>query len=134
MVEFSFHHVGVAVRDLSKAIPICKALFHYELTAGPFDDPIQKVSVCFLSCGKDDVIMELVAPLGPDSPIDRTLKKGGGTYHVCYSVANINDAILYLTEKGSLLLSGPVPAVAFQMREIAWVMTEIGLLVELVQK
>jgi len=32
------------------------------------------------------------------------------------------------------LLSGPVPAVAFQMREIAWVMTEIGLLVELVQK
>lgn len=134
MVEFCFHHIGVAVRDLSKAIPICKALFHYELTAGPFDDPIQKVSVCFLSRGYGDVIMELVAPLGLGSPIDRTLKKGGGTYHVCYSVADINDAIRYLTEKGSLLLSGPVPAVAFHMREIAWVMTEIDLLVELVQK
>jgi len=134
MVEFSFHHIGVAVRDLSEAIPICKALFQYELTAGPFDDPIQKVSVCFLSRGEGDVVMELVAPLGPDSPIDRTLKKGGGTYHVCYSVADINDAIAYLTEKGSLLLSGPVPAVAFQMRVIDWVMTEIGLLVELLQK
>jgi hypothetical protein len=32
-----------------------------------------------------------------------------------------------------MLLSGPVPAVAFEMREIAWLMTEIGLLVELVQ-
>jgi hypothetical protein len=31
-------------------------------------------------------------------------------------------------------MSGPVPAVAFQMREIAWVMTEIGLLVELLQE
>jgi len=49
-------------------------------------------------------------------------------------VADINDAIAYLTEKGSLLLSGPVPAVAFQMRVIDWVMTEIGLLVELLQK
>jgi methylmalonyl-CoA/ethylmalonyl-CoA epimerase len=133
MVELFFHHVGVAVRDLSKAIPVCKALFKYEVTAGPFDDPIQKVSVCFLSRGEGDAVMELVAPLGPDSPIDLTLKKGGGTYHVCYSVADINEAIAYLTEKGSLLLSGPVPAVAFQMRPIAWLMTEIGLLVELLQ-
>jgi methylmalonyl-CoA/ethylmalonyl-CoA epimerase len=77
--------------------------------------------------------MELVAPLGPNSPIDRTLKKGGGIYHVCYQVRDINAAIRHLTDQGSLLLSGPVPAVAFGMREIAWLMTEIGLLVELVQ-
>jgi methylmalonyl-CoA/ethylmalonyl-CoA epimerase len=74
-----------------------------------------------------------VAPLGPDSPIDRTLKKGGGTYHVCYQVADINTAIDHLTGQGSLLLSGPVPAVAFEMREIAWLMTKANLLVELVQ-
>jgi methylmalonyl-CoA/ethylmalonyl-CoA epimerase len=133
MVEFCFHHIGVAVRDLSKAVSICEALFQYKLADGPFDDPIQQVSVCFLSRGRGDPLMELVAPLGPGSPIERTLKKGGGTYHVCYSVPDINEAIRNLTEKGSLLLSGPVPAVAFQMREIAWVMTEIGLLVELVQ-
>jgi len=84
MEEFSFHHVGIAVRDLSKAIPIYKALFGYELTSGPFDDPIQNVSVCFLSRGDGDTVLELVAPLGPNSPIDLTLKKGGGPYHVCY--------------------------------------------------
>jgi hypothetical protein len=48
-------------------------------------------------------------------------------------VPDINIAIAYLTEQGSLLLSGPVPAVAFEMREIAWLMTEVDLLVELVQ-
>jgi methylmalonyl-CoA/ethylmalonyl-CoA epimerase len=133
MEQFAFHHIGVAVRDLSKAIPLYKTLLQYQLKSGPFDDPIQNVSVCFLSRGEGDTVIELVAPLGPNSPVDRTLKKGGGTYHVCYQVPDINTAIRHLTEKGSFLLSGPVPAVAFEMREIAWLMTEVNLLVELVQ-
>jgi catechol 2,3-dioxygenase-like lactoylglutathione lyase family enzyme len=133
MEEFAFHHIGIAVRDLAEAIPIYKSLFSYELTSGPFSDPIQNVSVCFLSRGKGDTALELVAPLGPNSPIDRVLKKGGGPYHVCYSVPNIGSAIAHLTAQGCLLISGPVPAVAFEMREIAWLMTEAYLLVELVQ-
>lgn len=133
MDKFAFHHVGVAVRDLLTAIPIYKNLFDYDLVSGPFDDPIQNVTVCFLSRGKGDTLVELVAPLGPDSPIDGTLKKGGGTYHVCYLVPDIHAAIGYLTGQGSFLLSGPVSAVAFEMREIAWIMTEVGLLVELLQ-
>ena len=133
MNQFTFHHIGIAVKDLSKAIPIYKTLFDYDLTSGPFDDPIQRVSVCFLSRGEGDAVLELVAPLGEDSPIDRTLKKGGGPYHICYITPNIHDAIAHLTEHGSYLLSGPVPAVAFEMREIAWLMTAGDLLVELLQ-
>jgi methylmalonyl-CoA/ethylmalonyl-CoA epimerase len=133
MERFTFHHVGVAVRNIQQAIASYESLFGYKLVSGPFDDPIQNVSVCFLSRGGGDTTIELVAPLGPNSPIDRTLKKGGGTYHVCYQVPDMNAAIQHLTERGSLLLSGPVPAVAFEMREIAWLMTETELLVELVQ-
>jgi methylmalonyl-CoA/ethylmalonyl-CoA epimerase len=133
MDKFTFHHVGVAVRTLEAAVPIYKNLFDYNLVSGPFDDPIQKVSVCFLSRGAGDATIELVAPLTPDSPIALTLKKGGGTYHICYQVPNISAAINHLTERGSFLLSGPVSAVAFEMREIAWLMTESNLLVELIQ-
>jgi methylmalonyl-CoA/ethylmalonyl-CoA epimerase len=133
MNKFAFHHVGIAVRDLQAAIPNYKSLFGYNLISGPFDDPIQKVSVCFLSRGEGDPALELVAPLGPNSPIDRILKKGGGTYHICYHVPDIEGAIAHLTEQGSFLVSGPVPAVAFDMRQIAWLMTDVNLLVELVQ-
>jgi methylmalonyl-CoA/ethylmalonyl-CoA epimerase len=133
MEGFIFHHVGVAVRVLKEAIQDYKNSFGYELVSGPFDDPIQSVSVCFLSRGEGDTVIELVAPLGPNSPIDRTLKKGGGTYHLCYQVPDIRAAIIHLTERGSILVSGPVSAVAFEMREIAWLMTESGLLTELVQ-
>jgi methylmalonyl-CoA/ethylmalonyl-CoA epimerase len=134
MGVFAFHHVGIAVRDLAKSMPIYRTLFDYELVSGPFDDPVQNVSVCFLSRGEGDTLLELVAPLGPKSPIDRTLKMGGGPYHICYQVQDINAAIAYLTEQGAFLVSGPSPAVAFEMREIAWLMTAADLLVELVQE
>lgn len=133
MDRFTFHHVGVAVLNLQKAVPIFENLFGYKLISGPFDDPIQRVSVCFLSRGEGDATIELVAPLGPDSPINRTLEKGGGAYHVCYQVPDINTAIDHLTGQGCFLLSGPVPAIAFDGREIAWLMTGAKLLVELVQ-
>jgi methylmalonyl-CoA/ethylmalonyl-CoA epimerase len=133
MERFAFHHVGVAVRDIVKSIPIYQALFEYKLISGPFDDPIQNVTVCFLSRGEGDAVLELVAPLGPGSPIDGTLKKGGGTYHICYQVPDIHAAIVHLEEQGSFLVGGPFPAVAFELREIAWLQTKVGLLVELVQ-
>jgi len=133
MEEFVFHHIGVAVRDIQKAIPIYRDLFGYQLTSGPFNDPIQKVSVCFLSRGDGDMAIELVAPLGPDAPVAGMLKRGGGVYHICYQVPNIRASIEHLTEKGSKLISGPDPAVAFNQKDIAWLMTEPGLLVELVE-
>src|ERR1035437_6643144 len=80
MGTFTFHHVGVAVLDLQSATQILESLFRYRLTSGPFDDPIQSVSVSFLSRGQGDTVIELVAPFGADSPMKRTLQKGGGTY------------------------------------------------------
>jgi methylmalonyl-CoA/ethylmalonyl-CoA epimerase len=133
MDQFRFHHVGVAVRDMQKAIPMFRELFGYEVTSGPFDDPIQKVSVCFLSRGEGDLIIELVAPLGDDSPVIGKLRGGGGAYHICYEVTDIRASIKHLIEKRSFLISGPDPAVAFDQREIAWLMTEARVLVELLQ-
>jgi catechol 2,3-dioxygenase-like lactoylglutathione lyase family enzyme len=79
MEPFIFHHVGIAVQEIQKAVTHYRDLFGYKLTAGPFDDPIQKVSVCFLSRGGGDTVVELVAPLGPDSPVIRTLKRRSST-------------------------------------------------------
>jgi methylmalonyl-CoA/ethylmalonyl-CoA epimerase len=134
MDRFRYHHVGIAVQDLKTAIPAYKKFFGYELVSGPFDDPIQKVSVCFLTLKTGDPLIELVAPLGPVSPIDRILKRGGGTYHICYEVSDLGAAIEHMRKLGALLLNDPAPAVAFAMRNIAWLMAaEANLLVELLQ-
>ena len=132
-MNFSFHHLGIAVRNLAEAMPVYRTLFGYEVVWGPLEDPLQRVSACFLRRGDGDTLLELVAPAAADSPIHQAIKKGGGAHHVCYEVDDIGAAMGHMTDHGSFLLSGPVPAIAFDGRPIAWLMTEGHLLVELLQ-
>lgn len=129
-----FHHIGVAVPDLSKALPSYAALFGYRLISGPFDDPIQKVAVCFIGNGTPgEPMIELIAANAPDSPIRSILAQGGGAYHLCFETADIERALEQAQEAGSLTVSRPVPAVAFGGRRIAWFYTPTRQLIELVE-
>jgi methylmalonyl-CoA/ethylmalonyl-CoA epimerase len=131
----SFQHLGVAVVSIEKALPVYEQLFGYKLVSGPFDDPIQKVTVCFLGRGlTNDIIIELIEPLNEESPIQKTLKKGGGAYHVCYEVDNLEDALSRMSEQGCIIVSQPVPAVAFGNRRIAWLYLPTRQLIELLEK
>lgn len=127
-----FHHLGVAVRDLDQGIAIQQQVFGHRLLSGPFDDPIQRVRVCFVGTGQaHEIPFELVAPLGDDSPIGSVLKRKLGAYHVCYEVADFDETLDVICSKGCLLLSGPDPAVAFSGRRIAWCCTPSQQLVEI---
>ena len=121
--------------SIDKAVPVYRDLFGYELVSGPFDDPIQKVAVCFLArSAPGEIVIELVAPLGDDSPVNRTLAKGGSAYHVCYEVPDLDETLAQLKDKGCLIVSKPVPAVAFDNRRIAWLYTPTRQLVEMLEK
>jgi len=131
---FKAHHLGVAVPAVEPAIPVYEKLFGRKLISGPFDDLIQKVRVCFLSNGQPgDVVIELIAPLSDDSPVNQHLKKGLGAYHICYEVKGMDAVITDLRSKGCLLVSGPVPAVAFGGKRIAWLLMPTRQLIELVE-
>lgn len=132
--DLRFNHLGVAVSDIKKALTVYEDLFGYKLLSGPFDDPQQQATVCFI--GTDEpahVVFELVAPLNDDSHVARLLAKGGGAYHVCYEVDDIDAAVAALRAKGCLLVNRPTPAVAFEERRIAWLYTPTRQLMELVE-
>lgn len=118
--------------NLAKAIPSYQSMFGYELISGPFDDPIQKVAVCFLSRGAGDMTVELVAPLDKSAPVAKVLAQRAGAYHVCYEVPSMDEAIAHLSANGCSMVSEPVPAVAFDQRQIAWLFTPTWQLIELV--
>jgi methylmalonyl-CoA/ethylmalonyl-CoA epimerase len=132
---FKLRHVGVAVPSLDPATDTLATLFGYRVISGPFDDPIQKVSVNFLTQSDNDVAeIELIAPLGQDSPITAMLaKSGGGAYHLCFETTNIEQALVHAKNNGCIVVSGPVPAVAFNGRRIAWIYTKSRQLFELVE-
>ena len=132
---FKLRHVGVAVPSLGPATETLSALFGYRVVSGPFDDPIQKVSVNFLTTSdKDAAEIELIAPLSEDSPITSMLaKSGGGAYHLCFETSDIDQAVVHARRTGCMIVSPPVPAVAFGGRRIAWIYTRSRQLFELVE-
>lgn len=120
---------------LAAATELLGTLFGYKVVSGPFDDPIQRVSVSFLARSEKDVAeIELIAPLGDDSPIRSMLaKNGGGAYHLCLETGDLDRALDHLRENGCVVVAAPVPAVAFGGRRIAWVYTSSRQLFELVE-
>ena len=77
--------------------------------------------------------MELVEPAGPQSPVRAFLGKGGGLHHFCYEVEDCEAAMFSMRNRGSMIVRRPNPAVAFQGRRIAWVLTSEKLLIELLE-
>jgi methylmalonyl-CoA/ethylmalonyl-CoA epimerase len=125
----------VAVPSLGPATETLATLFGYRVVSGPFDDPIQKVSVNFLTTSdKDATEIELIAPLSEDSPITSMLaKNGGGAYHLCFETSDIDQALVHAKNNGCMIVSPAVPAVAFGGRRIAWIYTRSRQLFELVE-
>jgi methylmalonyl-CoA/ethylmalonyl-CoA epimerase len=134
-LDFKLLHIGVAVPSLGPAAESLARLFEYKLVSGPFDDPIQKVSVEFLAQSAEDTAeIELIAPTAEDSPIRSMLAKdGGGAYHLCFETSDIEAALAHAKAIGCIIVSPPVPAVAFQGRRIAWIYTRSRQLFELVE-
>jgi methylmalonyl-CoA/ethylmalonyl-CoA epimerase len=131
---FRLRHVGVAVPKLAPAAASLQKLFGYEMVSGPFDDPIQRVTVSFLKqAGDDTAEIELIAPLTDDAPIRAMLAKDIGAYHFCFETTDIDGALVHAKEQGCIVVSGPAPAVAFGGRRIAWLYAPTRQLFELVE-
>jgi methylmalonyl-CoA/ethylmalonyl-CoA epimerase len=95
-------HVGVAVEDLDGAL----ALYGDRLampTAHRETVEEQGVEAVLLDVGDSHV--ELLRPLGPDTPVGRFLaKKGPGLHHVAYGVKDIEETLEQLNGQGVRLI------------------------------
>lgn len=128
------HHVGIVVSNIQEQMKAFQASLGAEWDGQIFHDPNQKVLVAFLVTNPGDAQIELVEPAGPDSPVFRFLQeKGGGIHHVCYSVADLQEAMRDFKSRGAIIVKRAKPAVAFGGRSIAWVLTHEKLLIEFLE-
>ena len=125
-------HIGVAVEDLDAAL---------ELYADVLKMPVvhretvteQGVEAVLLDVGENHV--ELLAPLGPDTPVGKFLaKKGSGLHHVAYQVADIEATLAALKDAGTRLID-EMPRVGIRNSRVAFVhpASTGGVLTEIVQ-
>lgn len=127
--KLSFHHIGVACKDLELETDKLKIL-GYSREGNDFIDPIQGVKGRFLS--GQNPRLELLISLSEDSVLSPWLKSNTKMYHIAYETNSLESVIQEVcTERGKLVVK-PVPAVAFNNREIAFIMLPNMLLVELI--
>ena len=83
------NHVGVATPSIETSIAHYRETMGAEVVSAPFDLPAQGVRVCFVDTPNCQI--ELIEPLGPDSPIAKFLDNNplGGQHHVCFEVPDI---------------------------------------------
>jgi len=125
------HHLGVAVTDLDEAIQTYRHLFGARLEQRE-TIPDQGVEIASLRVGEGRV--ELLASLGPETPVGRFLaRRGPGMHHVAFEVEQLAAELERLDAEGTELIDALPRRGAFGL-EVAFVHPDAtgGVLAELV--
>ena len=128
------NHVAIAVPDLVVAAA------NYRDTLGakisdPLDLPNHGVTTIFVEL--PNTKLELLHPLGDDSPIQKFLEKnpGGGMHHICYEVDDIYAARDKLEGDGMRVLGDGEPSIGAHDKPVLFLHPKdfAGTLIELEQ-
>jgi len=95
-------HIGVAVHEIEPALELYRDRLELEVAHREVVEE-QGVEAVLLDVGENHV--ELLAPLGDDTPVGRFLaKQGPGMHHVAYQVSDIESVLSSLKEAGMKLI------------------------------
>jgi methylmalonyl-CoA epimerase len=94
-------HVGIAVTSIAEARRMYEALgLHVEEIE---EVPHEGVRVAMIPCGESRI--ELLEPMGPDSPVARFIeKRGPGVHHICMASDDVRGDDGRLREAGFQVL------------------------------
>src|SRR5215467_5321900 len=128
------NHVAIAVRDIGKASKVYRETLGAEVSAAvPLPD--HGVVTVFISLPNTKI--ELLEPLGTDSPIAKFLERNpdGGIHHVCYEVDDILAARDKLKAEGARVLGDGNPKIGAHDKPVLFLHPKdfCGTLVELEQ-
>lgn len=107
MIE-RLNHVAIAVPDLKAA-----ATFYRDVLGAQVSEPVDLwdhgVSTVFVQLSNTK--LELITPLGENSPISGYLEKHpiGGLHHLCFQVDNMTKSIEKLSKDGIRTVQDPKP-------------------------
>jgi methylmalonyl-CoA epimerase len=125
-------HLGVAVEDLDAALVLHEATYGMALAHREVIEE-QGVEAVLLDVGENHV--ELLRPLGPDTPVGRHLaRRGPGLHHVAYQVADVEAALAALRDRGVELID-QAPRTGIRGSRVAFLHPRAtgGVLTEIVQ-
>jgi methylmalonyl-CoA/ethylmalonyl-CoA epimerase len=128
------NHVAIAVKDIEAASRVYRDTLGAQVSAAE-EIAEHGVKVVFITLPNTKI--ELLEPLGADSPIAGFLEKNpaGGIHHVCYEVDDILAARDRLTREGARILGSGDPKIGAHGKPVLFLHPKdfCGTLVELEQ-
>jgi methylmalonyl-CoA/ethylmalonyl-CoA epimerase len=125
-------HVAVAVHDLDAALDAFRDRYRAEPL---YREVVEQQGVEEAMIPVGGSFVQLLQPLGPDTPVGRFLeKRGEGLHHVAYAVPDIEAALAHLAAEGAELIDQE-PRIGGRGARIAFVHPRggNGVLTELVE-
>ncbi len=125
-------HIGVAVEEIEPALELYRDSFELEVAHREVVAE-QGVEAVLLDVGENHV--ELLAPLGQDTPVGKFLaRQGPGLHHVAYQVSDI-DATLEALKRAGLALIDQQPRTGIRGSRVAFMhpRATAGVLTEIVE-
>ena len=128
------NHVAIAVRDIGKAAAVYRDTLGAEVS-GAVAQPDHGVTTVFVNLPNTKI--ELLEPLGTDSPIEKFLARNpdGGIHHLCYEVPDILAARDRLVAQGARVLGSGEPRIGAHGKPVLFLHPKdfCGTLVEIEQ-
>lgn len=128
------NHVAIAVPNLEKAAALYRSCLGASLSSTEAQ-PDHGVTTIFITLPNTKI--ELLEPLGENSPIQRFLERNpdGGVHHICYEVEDILAARDKLVQNGARVLGSGEPKIGAHGKPVLFLHPKdfLGTLVELEQ-
>lgn len=123
-----FHHVGIATKEITELKKSLKSTFNITKESEIVFDAEQQAMLCMLEIG-NGLNLELIQ----GKAMEHLVAKGVTYYHLCFSVSDIESELKRLTANTAILVREPKPAVLFNGKKVAFLLTEMGL-IELIEE
>ena len=112
------HHIGIIVKNIQTSLGELSRYLEFEKTSIPMLVESQRVNLCFLKTS--DIYIELIEPIGNDSPVKKISESGGGFHHLCFEVDDIVKEIKKMKDNGGRVIVEPVEG--FEGRLISFIL------------
>ena len=128
------NHVAIAVPVLTKASEVYRSILGAKVSQA-IPQPDHGVTVVFVEL--ENTKIELLEPLGENSPIGTFLNRNpdGGIHHLCYEVADIEQAADQLRKAGARIIGDGLPKIGAHGKPVLFLHPKdfSGTLIELEQ-
>lgn len=127
------HHYGFLTKNIEKSLRTFEKL-GYEKTSDLINDSQRGIDILFIE-SKNNQVIELVSPNQPESVVNSVMKSQvNSIYHICYIVKSLELSIESLSKKNFVLIDPPKPAIAFDGKKVAFMMSRHTGIIELLEE